>query len=88
MPPLVMALIFGGLALLAGWSIRHDFVTGVASDDLYRFGSDDNPLGFAAIVAGKVFIIGFGAAEVLFACGLIGDPVLALRSALPFLMTD
>ena len=85
MSPAFLAAIFGLLAVVASWSIMHDLATGVAQDELYRFGANSNPIGFLAIIAGRVFVVGFGIAMILFACGLIGDPMKSLRALLgPF----
>ena len=75
-----MAAIFGLLGAVAAWAIWRDLETGVSWDSLYRFRADTNPLGFGAVIAGKVFVMGFGIAEILHAFGLIGDPMLVLRA--------
>jgi hypothetical protein len=74
-----MAAIFGALGAVAAWAIRHDLRAGVSGDGLYRFDRDTHPLGFAAIIAGKAFVVAFGMAEILFAAGLGDDPMLLLR---------
>lgn len=82
--PLIVA-IFVPLAILAGWSILGDLRTGVARDELYSFAVGDNPIGFLAVICGKLFVIGFGIAMVLHACGLPADPVAAMKAFLgPF----
>jgi hypothetical protein len=75
-----MAVIFGLLAAAAGYGLWRDFATGVASDDVYRFREDQSPAGFWAITAGKLFVLGFGIAEILHAFGLCGDPMAPLRA--------
>jgi len=79
MPPAFNAVIFGLLAVVAAWSILHDLQSGVAQDDLYRFSSDANPIGYLAIIGGKLFVVGFGIATIFYACGLAGDPLKAPR---------
>ena len=79
MPAWFMAVLFGGLAAAAIYGLRRDFVTGVASDDLYRSNRNEQPTGFAAIVAGKLLVVAFGAAEIAHALGLMDDPLLMLR---------
>jgi hypothetical protein len=74
-----IAAIFGPLMILAAWGIKRDLATGVARDELYSFRADRNPLGFLVVISGKIFIIGFGAAVILHAFGLMGDPVEALQ---------
>jgi uncharacterized membrane protein YfcA len=85
MSPAFMAALFGLLAVVAAWSILRDLLAGVAQDELYKFRVSENPAGFLAIIGGKVFVVGFGIAMILYACGLIGDPMKALRTLLgPF----
>jgi hypothetical protein len=80
-----MAALFGLLAVVAAWSIARDLAAGVAQDDLYSFAVNRNPIGFLAVIGGKVFVVGFGIAMILYACGLVGDPMKALRTLLgPF----
>jgi hypothetical protein len=79
MPPWGMAAIFGGLAAVAAWAIWRDLKVGIAGDGLYRFREDANPLGFAAIIGGKLFVLAFGVAQILYAAGLGDDPMLLLR---------
>jgi hypothetical protein len=80
MSPAGMAVIFGLLAAAAAYGLWRDFNTGVASDDLYRFDREKSPAGYVAVVAGKVFVLGFGAAEILHALNLCGDPMVPLRA--------
>jgi hypothetical protein len=75
-----IAVIFGLLAAAAAYGIRQALVTGVAGDGLYNFDRDESPLGFAAVMAGKFFVLGFGIAEILHALGLCGDPMVPLRA--------
>jgi hypothetical protein len=79
MPPAVMAIVFGLLAAAAAFGIRQGLVKGVAGDGLYHFRRDESPLGFAAVMAGKLFVLGFGIAEILHALKLRGDPMAPLR---------
>lgn len=67
---------------IAAFAIRRDFQTGIAGDGLYRFRSDDNSLGFGAIVAGKAFVVCFGLAEIRTAMGVGDDPMALLRRIL------
>ena len=41
-----------------------------------------NPLGFAAIIGGKLFVLAFGVAQILYVAGLGDDPMLLLRKLL------
>jgi hypothetical protein len=80
MSPAWIAVIFTFLAACAAWGIRSAFRTGVAGDGLYRFDRDESPIGFAVLIAGKLLVIGFAAAEILHALKLCGDPVVMLRA--------
>ena len=82
MSPVVKPLIFGLLALAAAYGLWRSFTTGVASDEIYTFREDENPAGFMAATAGKMFVLAFGIAEVLHAFGLCGDPMEPLRAIL------
>ena len=79
MPPWGMAVIFGGLGAVAAWAIYCDLRAGVSGDSLYRFREDTNPVGFAAIIGGKLFVLAFGVAQILYATGLGDDPMVLLR---------
>jgi hypothetical protein len=57
---------------------------GVASSRGWVFRADTNPIGFALAIATKLFVIGLAIAEILHAFGLVGDPLLALKSLMPF----
>jgi hypothetical protein len=80
MSPTGIAIVFGLLAAAAAYGIRQALITGVAGDGLYRFQRDESPLGFAAVMAGKLFVLGFGIAEILHALNLCGDPMVPLRA--------
>ena len=85
MSPAFIALIFGGFAAIAVWSIQHDFATGIAGDPTHHFAIDDDPLGFAAIILAKAVTVAMGVAEILYATGVIADPFAALKTTLAFL---
>jgi hypothetical protein len=80
MSPTGIAIVFGLLAAAAAYGIRRALITGVAGDGLYRFQRDESPLGFAAVMAGKLFVLGFGIAEILHALNLCGDLMVPLRA--------
>ena len=80
MSPAGMAVIFGMLAAAAAYGLWRDFNSGVASDDLYRFERKQSPAGYMAVISGKIFVVGFGIAEVLHALNLCGDPMPTLRT--------
>lgn len=80
MSPAFMAALFGLLAAIAAWSIMRDLAAGVARDELYSFAVSRNPIGFLAVIGGKAFVVGFGIAMILYACGLVGDPMKPLRT--------
>ncbi|HYJ35088.1 MAG TPA: hypothetical protein VEV64_02950 [Rhizomicrobium sp.] len=80
MSPIGMAFIFGLLAVAAAYGLWRSFATGVTSDELHTFREDENPAGFMAVTAGKMFVLVFGVAEVLHAFGLCGDPMAPLRA--------
>jgi hypothetical protein len=88
MPPYVVALIFSGLASIEAWSIRKAYLSGAIDGPNYHYRFNDNPLGFAAAIFLRVGIIAFAGAEIAYACGLIGNPIVAIQHALPFLPTQ
>ena len=79
MPAWGMAVLFGLLAAVAAWAIWRDLRAGISGDDLYRFREDTNPLSFAAMIGGKLFVLAFGVAQILYAAGWGDDPMLLLR---------
>ena len=86
MPPSIIAVIFGALALVAGWAIRNDLSTGESGDSLYRFNLAENPVGYSLMILSKAAVVVFGVAEILHAFGMIGDPVHIIETGLPFLV--
>jgi hypothetical protein len=81
MPPVVMALIFAPLALLSGWSILRAVQTGQIRDEAWSV-QGASPGGFALAIAGRALVCAFGVAEVLYAFGLMSDPIQMFRTAL------
>lgn len=75
MSPAVNGLIFAAIGACAAYGLRKDVRAGVAQDRIYSFGREKNPLGFAAILAGKVIVLALCLAEVLHAMNLCGDPM-------------
>ena len=80
MSPAGMAVIFGILAAAAGYGLWRDMKSGVARDEIYSFERDKSPVGFMATMAGKLFVVVFGLAEILHAMNLCGDPMVPLRA--------
>jgi hypothetical protein len=80
MSPTGMAILFGLLAVAAGYGLWRSFTTGVTSDEIYTFREDEEPAGFMMVTAGKMFVMAFGIAEVLHAFGLCGDPMEPFRA--------
>jgi hypothetical protein len=79
MAPKDLAYVFVPLGILAAWGFIRALRRGVAtSDGMWTFTAADNPIGYTAAMAGKLFVAGFGLAELLFAADLIGDPFAAL----------
>ena len=85
MPPAVNAAVFLMLGLAAIWGIRKNVMTGTASSRGWTCTIDDNPIGFCLIVSMKGAVVGFAIAEILYGLGLIGDPIVWIRQALPLL---
>jgi hypothetical protein len=80
-----MAIIFGGLGLIAAWSLVRAVNTGKIRSKGFTFNPDANPIGYPASLAGRGLIVAFGIAEVAHAFGLTGDPFLTLKAWLgPF----
>jgi hypothetical protein len=82
MPPYFVALVFSGLAVIAAWGIRKACITGEIGGSMYHYNIDANPIGFAMAIVLRVGIVVFAGAEIACACGLIGDPILAIQQAL------
>ena len=80
MSPIIKPLVFGLLAVAAGYGLWRSFATGVTSDEIYTFREDEEPAGFMLVTAGKMVIMALGIAEVAHAFGLCGDPLEPLRA--------
>ena len=85
MSPTFIAAVFGVLGLAAIYGIRKNIISGKATSRGWTCTIDDNPVGFCLIVAMKGALVGFAAAEILHAFGLVGDLLARIQHALPFL---
>ena len=85
MPPAFTATVFGILGLIALWAIRNNIRSGTARSQGWTCNIDDNPIGFCLIVSMKAAFVALAIAEILHAFGLVGDPFVNIKHALPFL---
>jgi len=83
MRPGYIALIFWGLSVFAVFGVLKSLRTGVATG-VFTYREDQNPGTFMMIILGRMFVIVFAIAETLYAFGLMGDPMAALRSIMLF----
>jgi len=84
-PDVFKALLCGGLVVVIASIIVRDIITGVSGVGgvtNVRFATDDNPIGYATLIAGKACALIFFAAALLHLFGLAADPSLAIKSAL------
>jgi hypothetical protein len=84
MRPGYIALIFWGLAACAVFGIVKSYRTGIAHGEFATFRRGQEPVRFMMVILGRVFFIVLAIAETLYALGLAGDPIAALRSYIPF----
>jgi hypothetical protein len=71
--------------LIALWSVASDLRTRkAATSKAWTVDFAHNRIGFCLLVAFKVAFVAFAAAMLLHALGLIGNPVAALKQAMPF----
>lgn len=82
MSPAILALIFGLFGLAAAFGIWRSLRTGVTGTGFGAADIDETPIRYSFVIAGKALAVGYGAASVLFAFGLVGDPHVRLRTAL------
>jgi hypothetical protein len=84
--PLTLNLVAIEIAgLIALWSIANDLRSRkAATSKAWTVDFAHNRIGFCLLVAFKIAFIAFAAAMLLHALGLIGEPVAALKQALPF----
>ena len=83
MRPGYIALIFWALSALALSGILKSLRTGVATST-FTYREDREPIAFMLVILGRVFVIVLAIAETLYAFGLAGDPMAALRTMMPF----
>jgi hypothetical protein len=83
MRPGYIALVFWVLSAFAVFGILKSLRTGVATST-FTYRADQNPGTFIMIILGRMFVIALAIAETLYAFGLTGDPIAALRSIMPF----
>lgn len=79
MPPIVMVLVFGALALVAIWAIRRDLRSGISGDSIYRFRADTNAFWFGFMIAAKMAAVLLCVAIILEALGF-PDPMSMIRA--------
>jgi hypothetical protein len=84
MPLWVTATVMGVLGVLAACRLGHDLRRGVSSSEVREYRVDENPTGYWVSIGGLMFAVFLGAAEVLHAFELMGDPILAINNVLPF----
>lgn len=84
MRPGYIALISWFFATCAAFGIVNSLRTGITHSESGTFQMDEQPIRFMMVILGKVFFIGIAIAETLYALGLTGDPIAAIRSHLPF----
>ena len=82
MRPGYIALVFWGLSVVAVFGISKSLRTGVATG-AFTYRADQNPGAFMLTILSRVFVIVIAVAETLYAFGLTGDPIAALRSIMP-----
>lgn len=84
--PLTLNLVAIEIAgLIALWSVVNDLRTRkAATSKAWTVDFAHNRIGFCLLVAFKIAFVAFAGAMLLHALGLIGDPVAALKQALPF----
>jgi nicotinamide riboside transporter PnuC len=86
MPPdAFKVFLCGALVVAIACIIVRDIrtgVSGVGGVTNVRFASDDNPIGYAALLAFKACFLMFFAAALLHLFGLAADPSVAIKSAL------
>jgi len=82
MRPGTIALVFWVLSAFAFYGILNGLRTGHAQA-VFVYWRDRNPGMYWMTILGKALVIGLAIAETLYAFGLTGDPIAALRSILP-----
>jgi hypothetical protein len=83
-PDAFKVLLCGGLVVAIACIIVKDILTGVSGVGgvtNVRFASDDNPIGYTALLAAKGCALMFFAAALLHLFGLAANPSLAIKSA-------
>jgi hypothetical protein len=81
--PWIVALVMGSLAVLAAVAVARDLRTGVASSFVRQYHVDGDPVGYTLCILGEVGIVVLGAAMVLHAFGIVGNPIAAIDAILP-----
>jgi hypothetical protein len=84
MPSAFIATIFGILGLFAIWGIQNNIRTGTATSRGWTCTVENNRVGFCLIVSTKAAFVGFAITEMLYVFGLVRDPIVRIKHALPF----
>jgi hypothetical protein len=82
-PPWVTATVIGFFGVLAAWRLACDLRRGVSSSEVREYRVGENPTGYWVSIGGLMFIVFLGAAEVLHAFGLMGEPIATINAMLP-----
>ena len=83
MHPWLAAAVLGCIAVLSVPTLVRGLRDGVASSFVREYHLDENPVGYSLCIMGEIGIIALGAAAVLHAFGIVGNPFAAIQSLLP-----
>ena len=83
MNPWIAATVMGCLGVLATFSLARGLREGVARSFVAEYYLDENPIGYSLCILSDLGIIALGIAAVLYAFGIIGNPIDAIDSVLP-----
>jgi hypothetical protein len=73
------------VGVIAGQSIQRDIRSGTATSRSWKCNVRRNPIGFWLIIAIRAVFVAFAIAEILYAFGLVSNPMLTVKHALSFL---
>lgn len=83
MHPWLAAVVLGTIAVLSAWQLVRSLRDGVARSFVQEYYLDENPAGYLLCILGEIGIVILGAATVLHAFGVIGNPFDTINAVMP-----
>ena len=82
----ITATVMGCFAVLSAVGVVRSLRDGIARSFVREYYVDENPVGYSLCILSEIGIVVLGAATILYALGLIGNPFDTINAVLPPLL--